>query len=102
MRKVNIDETCLNNKKLWIFLEFFKNLKKNFVILLFYSILGEISMKNVKVQRYIPGKRPENAPKDVSDESSNEDYFENRRIVIAKVRDVAHEEAERKWVGCWY
>lgn len=53
-------------------------------------------MQKVKVQRYISGKRPEYAPKEVSDESSNdEDYFDNRKIVIGKVRDLTQEDAER-------
>jgi glutaredoxin len=55
-------------------------------------------MQKVKVQRYISGKRPEYATKDVSDGSSNdEDYFENRKsIVIGKVRDVGQEEDEER------
>lgn len=54
-------------------------------------------MQKVKVQRYISGKRPEYAPKEASDESSNdEDYFENRKsIVINKVRDVGQDDDER-------
>lgn len=55
-------------------------------------------MKKVKVNRYISGKRPEYAPKDASDESSNEDddYFENRKsIVINKVRDL-QEDADKR------
>lgn len=53
-------------------------------------------MQKVKVQRYISGKRPEYAPKEASDESSNdEDCFENRKsIVINKVRDVGQEAGE--------
>lgn len=67
----------------------------NFV---WFSILGEISMQKVKVQRYISGKRPEYAPREASDESSNdEDYFENRKsIVINKFRDVAQGEGAEK------
>lgn len=55
-------------------------------------------MQKVKVQRYISGKRPEYAPKDASDESSNEDdYFENRKsIVINKVRDISQEDEEQR------
>lgn len=55
-------------------------------------------MQKVKVQRYISGKRPEYAPKDVSDESSNEDdYFENRKsIVINKVRDISQDDEEQR------
>lgn len=53
-------------------------------------------MQKVKVQRYISGKRPEYAPKEASDESSNdEDYFDNRKIVIGKVRDIAQEGEQR-------
>lgn len=64
---------------------------------MFLSILGEISMQKVKVQRYISGKRPEYAPKEASDESSNdEDYFDNRKIVIGKVRDVTQDDAEQR------
>lgn len=64
---------------------------------MFSSILGEISMQKVKVQRYISGKRPEYAPKEASDESSNdEDYFDNRKIVIGKVRDVTQDDAEQR------
>lgn len=69
---------------------------------MFLSILGEISMQKVKVQRYISGKRPEYAPKEASDESSNdEDYFDNRKIVIGKVRDVTQDDAEQRWAGSW-
>lgn len=59
---------------------------------------GEISMQKVKVQRYISGKRPEYAPQDASDESSNDDdYFENRKsIVINKVRDILQEDEEQR------
>jgi hypothetical protein len=48
--------------------------------------LGEISMKKVKVNRYISGKRPEYAPKDASEESSNsdDDIFENRKSIVIK------------------
>ena len=54
-------------------------------------------MQKVKVQRYISGKRPEYAPKDVSDESSNdEDCFDNRKIVISKLRDIAQDDAEQR------
>lgn len=54
-------------------------------------------MQKVKVQRYISGKRPEYAVKSVSDESSNdEDYFENRKIVINKVRDITQEDAVQR------
>lgn len=54
-------------------------------------------MQKVKVQRYISGKRPEYAPKDASDESSNEeDIFENRKaIVINKLRDLKPEDEAR-------
>lgn len=58
-------------------------------------------MQKVKVQRYISGKRPEYAPKEVQDDSSNdEDYFDNRKsIVINKVRDIGQEnDAERYWI----
>lgn len=66
-------------------------------LLWFLLILGEISMQKVKVQRYISGKRPEYAPKDISDASSNdEDYFDNRKIVIGKVRDITQEDAEQR------
>lgn len=60
-------------------------------------------MQKVKVQRYISGKRPEYAPKDVSDESSNEeDFFENRKSTgDRKVRDAENEEDGGKYVaGC--
>lgn len=56
-------------------------------------------MKKVKVNRYISGKRPEYAPKDASDDTSNDedDYFENRKsIVINKVRDVTQEDADKR------
>lgn len=58
-------------------------------------------MQKVKVQRYISGKRPEYAPKEAQDDSSNdEDYFDNRKsIVINKVRDIGQEDdAERYWM----
>jgi hypothetical protein len=64
-----------------------------------FFILGEISMKKVKVNRYISGKRPEYAPKDASDESSvdEDDYFENRKsIVINKLRDIGQEDAAKR------
>lgn len=45
-------------------------------------------MQKVKVQRYISGKRPEYAPKDASDESSNDEDFNRKSIIINKVRDI--------------
>lgn len=65
----------------------------------FYFILGEISMQKVKVQRYISGKRPEYAPKEASDDSSNEeDIFDNRKsIMINKVRDLPQDD-DARWV----
>jgi microfibrillar-associated protein 1 len=78
-----------------------KQIKLNFFdgnleFLIFIS--GEISMKKVKVNRYISGKRPEYAAKDASEESSvdEDDYFENRKsIVFNKVRDVAQDDDKR-------
>ena len=55
-------------------------------------------MKKVKVNRYISGKRPEYAPKEASDDSSNsdDDIFENRKsIIINKLRDLAQDEDQK-------
>lgn len=56
-------------------------------------------MQKVKVQRYISGKRPEYAPKEASDDSSNEeDIFDNRKsIMINKVRDLPQDD-DARWV----
>lgn len=54
-------------------------------------------MQKVKVQRYISGKRPEYAPKEASDDSSNEeDIFDNRKsIMINKVRELPQDDDAR-------
>lgn len=49
------------------------------LIIISFSFLGEISMKKVKVQRYISGKRPEYAQAHSSDEEEEEDDFIDNR-----------------------
>lgn len=45
-----------------------------------HCILGEISMKKVKVQRYISGKKPDYAQgASSSEDSDNEDFIEQQR-----------------------
>ncbi|XP_063981199.1 microfibrillar-associated protein 1 [Diachasmimorpha longicaudata] len=41
---------------------------------------GQVSMKKVKVHRYVSGKRPDYAPVASSDEESEEDDFMDRRV----------------------
>lgn len=58
-----------------------------------FSLPGEISMKKVKVHRYISGKRPEYANYNSSDEDSDDDDFldhrgrPNNKIRIENVHD---------------
>ena len=42
---------------------------------MFFYFLGELTMKKVKVHRYVSGKRPEYAPMSSSEEDSDDDDF---------------------------
>lgn len=58
-----------------------KKLNKNIYISNVLSFLaGELSMKKVKVHRYVSGKRPDYAPAASSDEESEEEDFLDRRV----------------------
>ncbi|KAL7303431.1 hypothetical protein TKK_0004614 [Trichogramma kaykai] len=54
---------------------------------------GEVSMKKVKVHRYVSGKRPEYA-RSSSDEESDEDDFLEKRHPVEKEQDFSDQELE--------